>query len=266
MNAETHGYTLGMNKYGDLTTKEFAAMLNGYKMSQEFSSADSVFESTPNASVKDSVDWRQSGAVTAVKNQGSCGSCWAFATTGALEGQHYLKSGQLVSLSEQNLIDCSRNFGCNGGFTETAFDYIIANGIDTEFSYPYQGVDGGTCMFSQSTVGATMTSYTVIAKGDVTGLTQALSSVGPIAVSMDASLKTFHLYSSGVYRDTHCSSVTLDHAVLAVGYGMNAATNAPYFLVKNSWGSDWGMEGYFMIARDSSNMCGLATNAVYPVV
>lgn len=252
-----------MNKFGDLTAAEFAAKYNGYRMVPN--KKNSTFTPSPEYMLKDSIDWRQSGAVTEVKDQGHCGSCWAFSTTGTLEGQHFLKSGQLVALSEQNLMDCSKsNHACDGGRVDKAFHYIIDNGgIDTEFSYPYEGHNSTFCRFNKNTVGARMKNYQRIPVGDLNFLTQALSNIGPIAVSMDASLSTFQLYQQGVYSDSKCSSIVLNHAVLAVGYG--TYEGKPYFLVKNSWSPNWGMDGYFMIARDS-NMCGIATEAIYPIV
>lgn len=266
-NAEEHGYTLGMNPYGDLTAEEFSAMFNGYKMAPLTNFTRGAFKGSDNFVADDNVDWRDKGAVTPVKNQGQCGSCWAFSATGSLEGQHFLKAGQLVSLSEQNLIDCSTaegDNGCKGGLMDNAFRYIIKNGgIDTEESYPYQA-HNEFCRFKESSIGATMTSFRDIEHGDVDALTQAVDQIGPISVAMDASRSSFHLYKQGVYKDRQCSSKKLDHGVLAVGYGTSEGT--PCFLVKNSWGTSWGMEGYFMIERSSANMCGLATQASYPIV
>lgn len=264
MDAEKHGYTLGMNEFGDLTTEEFIEMYNGFTMT--FNSTMKV-RYDPLFKADENVDWRDKGAVTAVKNQGQCGSCWSFSATGSLEGQHFLKTNQLVSLSEQNLIDCSTSYGnkgCKGGLMDSAFKYIIHNGgIDTEESYPYQA-HNERCRFQSSSVGATMSNYRDIEHGDVTGLTSAIGSIGPISVAMDASLSSFHMYRAGVYSDRRCSSRKLDHGVLAVGYG--TYEGKPYFLVKNSWGPSWGDEGYFKIERDETNMCGLATQASYPIV
>lgn len=263
--ADVHGYTLGMNEYGDLTGEEFASTMNGYRM-RPITNSTNVFKKTGQILV-DNVDWRQKGAVTDVKNQGQCGSCWSFSATGSLEGQHFLKANDLVSLSEQNLMDCSTsygNHGCKGGLMDNAFKYIIANnGIDTEESYPYQAHDE-RCRYVAGNSGATMSSYKDVEHGDVDALTEAIGSIGPISIAMDASRQTFHLYRQGVYSDRLCSSTKLDHGVLAVGYGTYEGT--PYFLVKNSWGTSWGNEGYFMIKRDDTNMCGLATQASYPVV
>lgn len=264
-NADKHGYTMRMNKFGDMTAVEFAAKFNGYKWIPTKTNSTKVFKYQEDIETKESIDWRQYGAVTEVKDQGDCGSCWAFSATGSLEGQHFLKAGQLVMLSEQDLIDCSKsygNYGCDGGLAKKAYNYIInSDGISTEFSYPYRGDNSGNCRFN-SAVGATMTDYVQV-DSNVNAVTQAINNIGPIAVSMDASLKSFHFYDSGVYSDSNCSSIVLDHAVLAVGYGVQESTSKPYFLVKNSWGMDWGMEGYFMIARD---MCGIATHGIYPIV
>merc|ERR1712035_215593 len=172
-----------------------------------------------------SVDWRQSGYVTPVKDQKQCGSCWAFSAVGALEGQNFRKTGQLVSLSEQNLVDCSKdNSGCNGGLMDYAFEYVKSNGgIDTESSYPYTARDG-------------VCKYNAANKGD----------------------------SSGVYNEPRCSSRSLDHGVLAVGYGSDASGD--YWIVKNSWGKAWGESGYIRMSRNKSNQCGVATEASYPTV
>ena len=261
------GYELGVNTYTDLTPEEFVATFNGYKMAPLTNSTRGTFKATPGYKASENVDWRDKGAVTDVKNQGQCGSCWSFSATGSLEGQHFLKAGELVSLSEQNLIDCSvpeGDHGCKGGLMDNAFKYIIKNnGIDTEESYPYQA-HNEFCRFKRNDVGATMSSYRDIERGDVNALMEAIDTIGPISVAMDASRPAFHAYKRGVYSDRTCSSKKLDHGVLAVGYGTYEGT--PYFLVKNSWGETWGMEGYFMIERSEENMCGLATQASYPIV
>ena len=263
--ADTHGFTLGMNHLGDMTTEEIVKLLNGYIMRPPTNNTRKLFKSSPDFVPKEAVDWRTNGAVTPVKNQGQCGSCWAFSTTGSLEGQHYLHNNELVSLSEQNLVDCSTvygNEGCNGGFVDKAFQYIIdKGGIDTEASYPYVA-QNENCRYN-SDIGATMKDFTDITVGSTSDLIDASTNVGPISVAMDASRQSFHFYKKGVYRDNACSTTNLDHAVLVVGYG--TTDDGDYFLVKNSWGTDWGMDGYFMISREG-NMCGLATQASYPIV
>uniref|UniRef100_H2ZK39 Uncharacterized protein n=1 Tax=Ciona savignyi TaxID=51511 RepID=H2ZK39_CIOSA len=214
-----------------------------------------------------SVDWRKKGFVTPVKDQKQCGSCWAFSTTGSLEGQHFKKTGKLVSLSEQNLVDCSTkdgNHGCNGGLMDLAFKYIFENGgIDTEMSYPYMA-KVPSCSYKRKSSGATLTGCVDIMRGNEMALMKAVAEVGPISVAIDAGHKSFQMYKSGVYYEPDCSSVKLDHGVLAVGFGTEDGKD--FWLVKNSWGPVWGMEGYIMMSRNKSNNCGIATQASYPTV
>nr|KAI8751873.1 cathepsin L1-like [Biomphalaria glabrata] len=261
-------YSLGENIYSDLTNDEFVARLTGYKSSfllgkqPVVSGASSNLQVTPPSAV----NWTELGYVTPVKNQGQCGSCWAFSATGALEGQYFKKYGTLVSLSEQNLVDCSGgygNLGCNGGLMNYAFEYIKNNpGIDTGVSYPYEAIDN-TCRFNSATVGATCTGYVNVAQSE-TALKAAVANVGPISVAIDASRLTFQFYKSGIYFDSGCSSSRLNHGVLAVGYGAIGKKN--YWLVKNSWGTSWGENGYIKMAKDRNNNCGIATAASYPTV
>lgn len=264
-----HTYFLKSNKYADLTNKEFVAMLNGFNSTLKITKASSVFEFNPSLTVPDTVDWRDQGYVTPVKDQGQCGSCWAFSATGALEGQHFKSTGQLISLSEQNLVDCSTSYGnngCNGGLMDQAFTYIKQNlGIDTEQSYPYEAEDGD-CRFNTASVGATDSGFVDIKSKDENALLQAVGTVGPVSVAIDASQSSFQFYSHGVYYEKRCSSTQLDHGVLAVGYGHDAVSNQDYWLVKNSWSTSWGDEGYIKMARNKKNMCGIATMASYPTV
>ncbi|XP_048749306.1 procathepsin L-like [Ostrea edulis] len=261
-----HTYWLGMNEYGDMTSEEFGKVMNGLVMSNK--TKHNLFEAT--LDVKDlptSVDWRPKGYVTEVKNQGQCGSCWAFSTTGSLEGQHFKATNKLVSLSEQNLVDCSKaegNKGCQGGLMDKGFKYIEKNkGIDTEESYPYHAKNG-KCHFKASDVGATETSHKDIKSGSEDDLQQAVATIGPISVGIDASHSSFQLYRRGVYSERRCSSKKLDHGVLVVGYGTDGGKD--FWLVKNSWGKSWGMEGYIEMSRNKENQCGIATQACYPVV
>lgn len=265
-NADKFGYTLEMNKFGDLDAGEFANIYNGYRSRRSSSNTTAKFVAT-GAQLPDEVDWRTKGCVTGVKNQGQCGSCWAFSATGSLEGQHQLKTGNLVSLSEQNLVDCSGKYGndgCNGGLMDDAFEYIKANhGIDTEASYPYVARDE-RCRFNPSNVGATDTGYVDIKHDDENALQEASATIGPISVAIDASHSSFQMYSGGVYYEPSCSSTQLDHGVLVVGYG--TYNGEAYWLVKNSWGTDWGMKGYIMMSRNRDNNCGIASEASYPTV
>jgi len=266
-----HTYTLGMNKYGDMTNQEFVKQMNGLKSSRRPVDTETdhhTFVAPSNIEIPAAVDWRKQGYVTPIKDQGQCGSCWAFSATGSLEGQHFKKYTDLVSLSEQNLVDCSGKFGnmgCDGGLMDQAFSYIKANkGIDTEKSYPYEAVDG-KCRFKPANVGANDTGFTDIKSGSEMDLETAIATVGPISVAIDASQDSFQLYKSGVYNEPECSSTELDHGVLAVGYD-TTAKKQDYYIVKNSWGESWGNQGYIWMSRNKKNQCGIATMSSYPLV
>ncbi|XP_078001441.1 cathepsin L-like peptidase [Glandiceps talaboti] len=261
-----HTYTLGMNKYGDMAHEEFVDMMNGYVRTNR-TGLSSTYLSPSNVQLPDTVDWRDQGYVTEVKDQGQCGSCWAFSTTGSLEGQTFKKTGKLISLSEQQLVDCATkygNHGCQGGLMDNAFEYIKAVGGDeSEEDYPYTARDG-VCRFDASKVVATDTGYVDIPHDDEDALKEAVATIGPISVAIDASHQSFQLYKDGVYNERMCSSTRLDHGVLAVGYG--TLDGQDYWLVKNSWGTVWGQEGYIMMSRNKDNQCGIASQASYPLV
>jgi len=268
-------YKLGLNKYADMLHHEFKQTMNGfnytqYKTLRAMGSALSgvTFITPAHVTLPKAVDWRTKGAVTSVKDQGHCGSCWAFSTTGALEGQHYRKTGVLVSLSEQNLVDCSGHYGnngCNGGLMDNAFRYIKDNGgLDTEKSYPYEGIDD-SCHFERSNIGATDRGFVDIPEADETKMMQAVATIGPVSVAIDASHESFQFYSEGVYDEPTCDSQNLDHGVLVVGYGTDT-DDKDYWLVKNSWGTTWGDGGYIKMARNKDNQCGIASASSYPLV
>lgn len=267
--AGEHTFNIGENELADLTPDEIKERMNGLVAPAD-SGEEGVVMVTESelAQLNKTVDWRAKGYVTEVKNQAHCGSCWAFSATGSMEGAHFKSSGKLVSLSEQNLVDCSRkehNMGCMGGLMDNAFKYVIANhGIDTEASYPYNATTGKTCKFNQTNIGANISSFTDIPRNSEMDLQKASATIGPISVGIDASRPTFHFYKSGVYHDHKCSSVHLDHGVLVVGYGTEGGKD--YWLVKNSWGASWGEKGYIKMARNKKNACGIATQASYPVV
>lgn len=284
-NAGNFSYTLGLNEFAHLTHAEFKAMYLGLKKKEY--KLDVIPEVELLSGLPTAIDWRTKGAVTPIKNQGQCGSCWSFSTTGSVEGQWFLKGNPLVGLSEQNLIDCSTsegNAGCNGGLMDDAFKYIISNnGIDTEASYPYTATGPNACHYKAANKGASISSYTDVTSGSETALQNAVGTIGPISVAMDAAASSFQFYDGGIYWSYFCSSTALDHGVLAVGYGSGSTSTAPeevveveavgttwngkdYWIVKNSWGTSWGLSGYFFLARNYENMCGIATAASYPTV
>jgi len=264
-NAKQNGVTLAVNSFADLTNAEFNRITKGLK-SPSFSEV--IVHDEPNAALPTSWDWNTQGAVTGIKNQGDCGSCWSFSTTGSVEGCHFIAGKPLVGLSEQNLMDCSYSFGnegCDGGLMTEAMAYIIKNnGIDTEASYPYQGESSTDCLFTTKNVGATMMGMVNISQGSESDL-QTQAYAGPVSVAIDASLMSFQFYSSGVYYDSSCSSTALDHGVLVTGWGVDSTSQYPdYWVVKNSWGTDWGMNGWIWMARNMNNACGIATMATLP--
>jgi cathepsin L len=271
-----HDFLTGVNEYSDLTSDEMTEQMNGLKINGNFEKLQSSYDeefytetkTTTDGLLLATVDWRKEGYVTEVKNQKQCGSCWAFSATGSLEGQHFNATKTLVSLSEQNLVDCDKvDLGCGGGIMDNAFLYIKNNkGIDTEASYPYTAKNGKHCLYKAADIGATLTSWKDLPVGNEAALKEAVSTIGPISVGIDASRPTFHNYKSGVYYDQHCSSTKLDHGVLVVGYGTDKESGKEYWLVKNSWGKTWGNAGYIKMARNRKNACGISTHAVYPIV
>ena len=264
----THSYTLGWNNFTDMDRDEFRRTRLGFKMNVYPRKCVGYCHNSTDP-IPDAIDWRASGAVTNVKNQGSCGSCWAFSAIGTIEGQHALRTGNLTSLSEQNLVDCVSSskyncYGCEGGWPDKAMDYVINNrGLDTETSYPYEGVDE-SCVYNKNTSGANISHVVQIDYGNMMELYNAIGTIGPISVAIDAE-DDFQFYKAGIFRSTTCSKTQLNHAVLAIGYGVTRK-NEKFIMIKNSWGTDWGMDGYIYFSGDIDNMCGIATNASYPLL
>uniref|UniRef100_A0A0D6R7U7 Peptidase C1A papain C-terminal domain-containing protein n=1 Tax=Araucaria cunninghamii TaxID=56994 RepID=A0A0D6R7U7_ARACU len=258
-------YTLGVNEFADLTWEEF----KGHRLgaSQNCSATKSNHKMT-DAVLPETKDWREVGIVSPVKNQGHCGSCWTFSTTGALEAAYTQATGKTVSLSEQQLVDCAgafNNFGCSGGLPSQAFEYIKYNGgLDTEETYPYTAKDG-VCKYDVNNVGAKVADAVNISLGAEDELKHAVGLVRPVSVAFEV-INEFRFYKGGVFTSTHCAQGPMDvnHAVLAVGYGVSEE-GTPYWIIKNSWGESWGVNGYFSMEM-GKNMCGVATCASYPVV
>ncbi|XP_014292798.1 digestive cysteine proteinase 2 isoform X1 [Halyomorpha halys] len=258
-------YHMTMNRFGDMTENELKEKAN---ISYHKNNQCGVFiKSMRLKNIPDNVDWRQKGAVTPVQNQGNCWSSWAFSGIGSLEGQQFKKTNKLVQLSVQNLLDCSKaygNLGCSGGRAAYAFNYIRDNGgVDLEEFYPYEGNDG-SCRFKSAYVGAEDSGYTNIPRGDEDALEEAVASVGPIAVTVDGSQSSFAHYSGGVYYSENCSKELVNHSMLVVGYGVEKGQE--YWLVKNSFGTDWGEAGYIKMAKNKNNNCGIASEGSYPLV
>lgn len=259
-------YRLGLNKFSDMQHNEFKGKyLTQNNINNRQSGKSNFIDVSNGRPIPSAIDWRAAGVVTDVKDQGQCGSCWAFSAVGTMEGQHALKTGNLVSLSEQNLVDCSTlNDGCGGGWPDKAMTYVENNGgIDTEASYPYNASVIESCEYNKSHVGATVRNVTDLPTKNMTALYNAIGFIGPISVAIDAEYD-FQLYNAGIFESTSCSSDDLDHAVLAIGYGTYNGTN--FIIIKNSWGTSWGMDGYIYFSTMIYNMCGISTAASYPIV
>nr|WNA21412.1 putative senescence-specific cysteine protease SAG39 [Hemerocallis fulva] len=268
-NAGNHKYKLGANQFADLTTDEFKTICSGYHpplMSAVKATEGFAYENM--TEVPSSMDWRGKGAVTSVKHQGHCGSCWAFSAVAAVEGITQIKSGNLISLSEQELMDCdtnAENQGCKGGHMARAFEFIINNeGLSTEASYAYKGVNGNTCNSEKSfSHPVTINGFENVPSNDESALLKAVANQ-PVSVAVDAGSYAFQLYSGGIF--TGDCGTDLNHGVTVVGYGMER-DGTKYWLVKNSWGSSWGENGYIKIERDvgtEEGLCGIAMQASYP--
>lgn len=256
VNAEGHPYTVGATPFADMTNTEFATskmcgcMLKSTKVHKP---AAPIMEPAV-----ESIDWREKGAVTPVKNQLGCGSCWAFSATGALEAGHFIANGELISLSEQQLVDCDpKSYGCNGGEMYYAFEYVMNHGICTEEEYPYHSKDED-CKDNKCTVVVKNKGFEMVEFQSGVALKQAVSKF-PVSIGVEADSAVFQMYKTGVLDSTACG-VYVNHGVLAVGF------TEDYWIVKNSWGSDWGDGGYIKIKYDAEGdgICGINRDNTYP--
>lgn len=258
-NSQNKSYTLEINNIAD--RGNFNTMIYKPKNDhQEYYNFTDII-------VPFSVDWRKEDAVTDVKNQGHCGGCWAFSTTGSIEGLIAIKTGSLFNISEQQLIDCSveGNHGCEGGIMEYGYKYVINNkGLCSEKEYPYIGQDG-QCQSCKNVV--SIDNYSDITPNDEKVLKRAVAQQ-PVSVAIQANLSSFQLYSGGVYSDPNCGD-KLDHGVLVVGYGHDLIHGMDYWLIKNSWGPYWGEDGYIRIQRNTeteSGLCGISAQPTIPLL
>jgi C1A family cysteine protease len=266
-NAKNMSYTLGHNEFSDLTWEKFQqTYMSELYLNKPRKNARQVHLKGIGQPLADSVDWVTKGAVTPIKNQGRCGSCWAFSTTGSVEGAFQIAGNTLTSLSEEDLVQCDTNgdHGCQGGLMDNAFEWISKNGIASEDAYPYTSGSGvtGTCDTAKSAAAVvTLTGHQDVAQGDEDALKSA-ANIGPVSVAIEADKSAFQLYKSGVLDSDACGQ-KLDHGVLVVGYGTDSSVGKDYWKVKNSWGETWGEQGYIRMVQ-GKNMCGIAQSASYP--
>lgn len=267
-NAVNRSYKLGMNLFADLTVEEYRSGYLGLKIGSHrrvrSGKGSERYMPRIGEELPESVDWRKEGAVAEVKDQGSCGSCWAFSTVAAVEGINKIVTGDLISLSEQELVDCDKSYnqGCNGGLMDYGFEFIINNGgIDTEDDYPYKARDGRCDQLRKNAKVVTIDGYEDVPQNNEKALQKAVANQ-PVSVAIEAGGREFQLYESGVFIGK-CGTA-LDHGVTTVGYGTE--NNIPYWIIKNSWGPSWGESGYIRMERGASytGKCGIAIEASYP--
>jgi KDEL-tailed cysteine endopeptidase len=261
-------YKLGLNPYAHLTNVEFSATHLGFTKKQVSAPKNATTcDNKGPLTLPASVDWNATGQVSQVKNQGQCGSCWAFSAIGAVESVLAITTGQVIEFSEQQLVDCSTSYGnegCNGGLMNLAFQYVTDNGIVQESDYPYKAADQ-TCNVPAGVATARISGYRNVTANSSDTLMSAVAK-NPVSVAVEADSSVFQLYKSGVVTSDACGT-NLNHGVLVVGYGI--INKQEFWLVKNSWGPAWGDQGYIRIQKDKSGstspgVCGINLDASYP--
>ena len=251
---------LQLNGFADMTRAEYATTLTFIPTQPQRPSRDPL-PSNDAATLPEGIDYTELGLAGDVQDQGRCGSCWAFSVAGACSGAHAKASGTYVELSAQQFMDCwasGTGFGCAGGDTVPAAAYAVRKGVMPVADYPYAAATG-RCQYANASVAARFASYAQLTPGSERALAEALVAHGPLSVALNASPAAFQFYGGGILKDRTCTPQALNHAAVLVGY-----TRA-YWIVKNSWGTDWGLDGFVRIARNSNNMCGIATYATVVV-
>nr|BAD16614.1 cysteine proteinase [Dianthus caryophyllus] len=270
-NSENLSFKLGLNRFADLTNEEYRSVYLGTRprsvaVARSGRSKSDRYAFRAGDTLPESVDWRKKGAVAGIKDQGSCGSCWAFSAIAAVEGVNQIVTGDLISLSEQELVECdtSYNDGCDGGLMDYAFEFIIKNeGIDSDEDYPYTGRDGRCDTNRKNAKVVTIDDYEDSPVYDEKSLQKAVANQ-PVSVAIEGGGRDFQLYDSGVF--TGKCGTALDHGVAVVGYGTEDGLD--YWIVRNSWGDTWGEGGYIRMQRNTklpSGICGIAIEPSYPI-
>jgi cathepsin F len=265
LNEEDPTAYFGITKFADVTSAEFVRgyLMPSFKPSFNIERYEPI-ERPLNDELPLNFDWRSKNAVTPVKDQGQCGSCWAFSATEEIESQWILKGHPAVELSPQQIVDCDKtDGGCGGGDTPTAYEYAIkAGGMEKESNYPYKAKDE-KCQFNKSDIAVTITGWKYVVKGkNETEMQNALYNGGPLSICVDA--EPWQHYTKGVLS-SKCGH-SLDHCVELVGYGVDNSTNIAFWSIRNSWGKSWGEDGYIRVERDKDNLCGVASEVTVAII
>lgn len=262
-------FRMSINQFADMTFEEFStANEPTIVLPDNVPFHPAFFERDYNVEIPSSFDWRDLGIVSKVKDQKSCGSCYAMAALDAIESQILIKSGKDVSLSVQEVVDCAGEFetwGCSGGLSHRVIDYVKSNsGISSSRSYPYQEKRNACESSRYPKILISLNGFGILGDIDEEMLKIAVVQIGPIAVSIDIDHESFMRYSGGIYKEPNCSQTYSNHATIVVGFGNE--NNEDYWILKNSFGEKWGEKGYMRIARNFENHCAIASQPFYPII